>query len=85
MHRTPRKNNDPNESPHNTGASLGPRLLFYESSFRLHFKCYTVHPVLSGHSKKDKTKILITDGSLMEVKSIVECSLGAFRNTFDLH
>ena len=36
---------------------------------------FTVKPVLSGHSKIDKTKILITNGSLMKVKSIAECSL----------
>ena len=30
----------------------------------------TVKPVLSGHSKIDKTKILIANGSLMKVKSI---------------
>ena len=35
--------------------------------------------------KIDKTKILMTDGSLMQVESIAECSLGAFCNTFDLH
>ena len=35
--------------------------------------------------KKGKTKILMTNGSLMKVKSIAECSLGAFCNTFDLH
>ena len=34
----------------------------------------TVKPVLSGHSKKDKTKILMTNGSLMKVESIAECS-----------
>ena len=33
-----------------------------------------VKPVLSGHSKIDKTKILMTDGSLMKVESIAECS-----------
>ena len=44
-----------------------------------------VKPVLSCHSKIDKTKISITNGSLMQVKSIVECSFGAFSNTFDLH
>ena len=38
-----------------------------------------------GHSKIDKTKILMTNGSLMKVKSIAECSLGPFCNTFDLH
>ena len=32
-------------------------------------------PVLSGNSKIDKTKILMTDGSLMKVESIAECSL----------
>ena len=46
---------------------------------------YTVKPVLSEHSKIDKTKVLKTNGSLMKVKSIAECSLGAFCNTFDLH
>ena len=30
----------------------------------------TVKPVLSGHSKIDKTKVLKTNGSLMKVKSI---------------
>ena len=28
----------------------------------------------NGHSKIDKTKILTTNGSLMKVKSIAECS-----------
>ena len=32
-------------------------------------KVYTVKPVLSGHSEIDKTKILMTNGSLMKVKS----------------
>ena len=47
--------------------------------------CNTVKPVLGGHSKIDKSKVLKTNGSLMEVESIAECSLGAFCNTFDLH
>ena len=34
----------------------------------------TVKPVLSGHSKRDKTKVLKTNGSLMKVESIAECS-----------
>ena len=34
----------------------------------------TVKPVLNGHSKIDKTKILVTNGSLMKVESIAECS-----------
>ena len=48
------------------------------------YKC-TVKPVLSGHWKIGKTKVLKTNGSLMQVKCIAECSLGAFCNTFDLH
>ena len=40
----------------------------------------TVKPVLSGHSKIDKTKVLKTNGSLMKVESIA-----AFCNTFYLH
>ena len=35
--------------------------------------------------KIDKTKALKTKGSLKQVKSIAECSLGAFCNAFDLH
>ena len=45
----------------------------------------TVKPVLNGHSKIDKTKVLKTYGSLMKVAGIAECSLGAFSNTSDLH
>ena len=45
----------------------------------------TVKPVLSGHSQIDKTKILMSNRSLMKVKSIAECSIGAFCNTYDLH
>ena len=37
---------------------------------------YTVKPVLSGHSKIDKTKVFKTNGSLMKVESNAECSLG---------
>ena len=39
---------------------------------------FTVKPVLSGHSKLDKISVLNTNGSLMKVESIAECSLGAF-------
>ena len=35
--------------------------------------------------KKNKIKVLKTNGSLMKAESIAECSLGAFCNTFDLH
>ena len=37
----------------------------------------TVKPVCSGHSKIDKTKILMINGCLMKVKSIAECSKGS--------
>ena len=37
---------------------------------------YTVKPVMSGHSKIDKTKIILTNGSLIKVESIAECSNG---------
>ena len=42
----------------------------------------TVKPVLSGHSKIDKTKILMTKGSLMKSKVLQNAPLGAFCNTF---
>ena len=45
----------------------------------------TRKPVLSGHLKIDKTKVLMENGSIMKVKSIAEYSLGAFCNIFDLH
>ena len=46
--------------------------------------CYenTVKPVLSGHSKMDKTKVLMTNGSLMKVKSIAECSPWSIQQYF---
>ena len=37
-------------------------------------KTHTVKPVLSGHTKIDKTKVLKTNGSLMKFESIAECS-----------
>ena len=40
----------------------------------------TVKPVLSGRLKIDKTKILMTNVTLMKVESI-----GAFCNTLDLY
>ena len=49
------------------------------------YEKYTVKPVLSGHLKIGKTKVLKPCGSLMQVKSTAECSMGAFRDTFDLH
>ena len=58
-----------------------------EKSMKFNFG-YTFKHVLSGHSghsKKDKIKVLKTGGILIQVKSIAECSPGAFCNTFDLH
>ena len=51
-------------------SDLGPYCFHY----RLPIKENTVKPVLSSHSKIDKTKILMTYGSLMKVESIAECS-----------
>ena len=48
-------------------------------------KFTTVKPVLSGHSKIDKIKLLMADGSLMKVESIAECSPWSICNTIDLH
>ena len=43
---------------------------------QLHTVClYTVKSVYNSGSKIDKTKILMTNGCLMKVESIAECSL----------
>ena len=34
----------------------------------------TVNPVLSGHSKINKIKVLMTNGSLMKVETVAYCS-----------
>ena len=44
-----------------------------------------VKPVLSGHSKRSPKLYFKADYRSMQVKSVAECSLGAFCNTFDLH
>ena len=61
------------------------QLIRFGNSIQLKWVQSTVKPVLSGHSKIDKTEVLKANGSLMKVESIAECSLGAFCNTFDLH
>ena len=53
-----------------------------EDEFMWLFDAYTVKPVLSNHSKIDKTNGLKTYVSLMKVQSIAK---RAFCNTFDLH
>ena len=45
----------------------------------------TVKAVVSIYSKKDKTKVLKTGYSIMQVQRVAECSTRAFCNTFDLH
>ena len=51
----------------------------------LFFLSCTVKPVLRGHAKMEKTKILMTNGSLMKVKVLQNAPIGAFCNTFNLH
>ena len=41
-----------------------------------------VKPVLSGHLKIDKTKVLMGNGSLMKVESIAECLLWSILQYF---
>ena len=50
------------------------KVILQVSWLKIGKECSTVKPVLSGHSKIDKTKILMTNGSLMKVKSIAQCS-----------
>ena len=45
----------------------------YASGSSLNINC-TVKPVYNGHSIIEKAKILMTNGSLMKVKCIAECS-----------
>ena len=42
----------------------------------LFWYAHTVEPVLSGHSKIDKTKVLKTNGSLMNVEILQNALLG---------
>ena len=55
--------------------SLRPESLLVTFPSFLVWLSFAVKPVLSGHSKIDKTKVLKTNGSLMKVESIAECSL----------
>ena len=51
-------------------------LLFYHFSgvFFLNTMITTVKHVKNGHSKIDKTKVLKTNGSLMKIEIIADCS-----------
>ena len=63
---------------------ISEQIIFSKGAFPFENKLYiyqylaTVKPVLSGvlsgHSKIDKTKVLMENGSLMKVESIAECS-----------
>ena len=59
----------------NKGADQPVQMCSLISACFIHFLVSTVKPVLSGHSKIDKTKVLMTNGSLMKVESIAECPL----------
>ena len=72
-------------SENQQGSSLPDVTILFVTEGTILVIAFTVISVLSGHSKIDKTKVLKANGSLMKVKSIAECSLGAFCNTFDLH
>ena len=51
-----------------------PSLKNYLECTKLNLQC-TLKPVLSSHLKIGKAKIFMTDGSLLKVESIEECSL----------
>ena len=51
-----------------------PRPFGLESSTLPLSHCAPIAYMLNGHSKIDKTKILMTNGSLLKVESIAECS-----------
>ena len=55
----------------NNIVGLVPHILPEEFPFTIVGLCSDLY----GHSKIDKTKVLKTNGSLMKVKSIAECSL----------
>ena len=57
----------------------------YFSSLRIFDNTKYSKTCLKRPLKNRQKKILTTNGSLMKVESIAECSLGAFCNTFDLH
>ena len=57
--------------------NLGINTIKLEHSFRT---C-TVKPVFSGHSKIDRTKVLMANFSLMKVESIAECSLALLEHS----
>ena len=58
------------------------KILCVCTGFSLVFLCLST---VKSHSKIDKTKVLKPCGTIMQVKSTAECSMGAFCNTFDLY
>ena len=49
-------------------------IILTKSQFEICNMESTVKHVLSGHSKTDKTQILMSNGTLLKVESIAECS-----------
>ena len=66
-------------------ATAGIKIIF-NKRFLQHVQIFhiTVKPVISGYSTIDKTKVLNSSGSLVQLKIITECTTGAFCNTCDL-
>ena len=65
-------------------SSLCEPFLIETSALKMLKMASTVKPALKGHSQLDKTKILMTNGSLMKVKSIADCSPWSSCNIIDL-
>ena len=65
-----------NQSTESTGEFFKIPSVDYSMHCRSHIgqNKETVKPVLSSHSKIDKTKILMTNSNLMKVKNIAKCS-----------
>ena len=55
------------------------------TSTKLELMCLAQGPQRSDAGEARAHSILKSPGSLMQVKSTAECSMGAFCNTFDLH
>ena len=69
-----------------SGANVPFFIIFFKIlTFQRRPKALVWSKGLSSHSKIHKTKVLKPCGSLMQVKSIAECPMRAFCNTFDLH
>ena len=54
--------------------AASPKPSLFDNVISIKILLCTVKPVLSGHTKIDKTKVLKTNGSLMKVVNIAEYS-----------